>query len=662
MADATVWSDFDTIRNNIRMNTVDRLKQIISGLNEECGMRFSKAGKKQDLIDRITLTLDSWKSANMQDKYLKAKTIVTQVRQLGVYTPARSVSTGMQQARTAAISIPIGAHTTSLHSSRASDYASSSAANPHYPGHWAGNGGPSGGPKDIRFKSSPFFTVEQTVSSVVECPESTNAQDRRTQAVNFPLSADQMAKLKQPNYQVRLFCTSSTFWTSTPSTFRTNSVLCPVEFPATCEVRVNGMPLTANLKGLKKKPGTAPPPDITKFIRGGNTPNRIEMVYVNSQQPAQTNKKYYLVVMLVDATSVDQLVDRLKKGKYRSSDEVKRSRAAQASDDDDIVASGEKISLKCPLSFMRINTPCRSTNCVHPSCFDATTWFTMMEQTTTWLCPICEKVLNTEDLIIDGYFDQILKQCSEIVEDVIVEPDGEWHTSDNQFASPGWKALHPAKPALPSSISKPVPPPRLSPPKGNAVPSGSKPPQSEIYVLDSDDDEDEGQVKRELSPSYARSSLSAPQSGSAAPSVPSSQADDVIDLTLDSDDEVLHTRPAGDAGRKRSAADAGLDAGSIPTSPTESIWKKGRVELPPLPRSVLHPGSSNNLNTTAYIHNPPQVPNGSHSTTPFAHYQPYPTYSLPQYVPRGHHGNDQHYHPHEGHSYPRTSGNSNRWQ
>lgn len=26
-----------------------------------------------------------------------------------------------------------------------------------------------------------------------------------------------------------------------------------------------------------------------------------------------------------------------------------------------------------------------------------------MEQTTTWLCPVCEKALNPDDLMIDGY-------------------------------------------------------------------------------------------------------------------------------------------------------------------------------------------------------------------------------------------------------------------
>lgn len=49
------------------------------------------------------------------------------------------------------------------------------------------------------------------------------------------------------------------------------------------------MQLSANLKGMKKKPGTAPPPDLGKAVRHtAGAANRVEMVYVNSQQPVQT--------------------------------------------------------------------------------------------------------------------------------------------------------------------------------------------------------------------------------------------------------------------------------------------------------------------------------------------------------------------------------------
>lgn len=61
-----------------------------------------------------------------------------------------------------------------------------------------------------------------------------------------------------------------------------------------------------------------------------------------------------------------------------------------------------QIQPKLQLSYMRINTPCRSALCVHSQCFDAMSWFSVMEQTTTYMCPVCEKVLNHDDLIVDG--------------------------------------------------------------------------------------------------------------------------------------------------------------------------------------------------------------------------------------------------------------------
>jgi E3 SUMO-protein ligase PIAS1 len=184
-----------------------------------------------------------------------------------------------------------------------------------------------------------------------------------------------------------------------------------------------------------------------------------------------------------------------------------------------------------------------------------------MQQTTTWLCPVCERVLNVDELIIDGYattgllrsfflcefifricryFDQILKETPESVEDVMVEADGEWHTTDNQYASAQWRSTHP-----------PVPEPNPSPPSSTPkrIPTTQSPSQSlareqvkvkasgdDVVVLDSDD-EDEGRVKRELSPSFARDS-SGQRSFSTIPLVRTqTQGEDVIDLTLDSDDD-----------------------------------------------------------------------------------------------------------------------------
>ncbi|GBE78006.1 PINIT domain-containing protein [Sparassis latifolia] len=597
---ATSWDDFETSRHNVKLNTVDRLKQILTGFNEECQTNLTKSGKKQELIERITRELDQWRRTNNIDKWAKARVILNQVRTIGMYSPTRmsgehSFTTSVPPHKTYPAASSVG------HGYQSSVSGSSSSLpryDPYAPARIPTATHPSTSTvhpptPSIRFKPSPFFRVERAVSSVVECPESTSALDRRQQSIVFTMPNDVVMKLNSsnPTYQLRLYCTSSTYYMPS-SAFRTTSGPCPIEFPPTCEVRVNGVPLTANLKGMKKKPGTAPPPDLGKSLRtSSGASNRIEMVYVNSQQPV-LSKKYYLVVMLVETTTVDQLIERLKKGKYKSSHDIVTKMAQSAATDDDIVAGQQKMSLKCPLSYMRIVTPCRSSLCVHSQCFDALSWFSLMEQTTTWLCPVCEKVLNPEDLIVDGYFDEILKQTPESVEDVLVESDGQWHSSDNKCGSAEWKAAH--SPAKVLAALHPAPAVKRADTPVKVVPNGvngeakSGPSNAEIVILDSDD-EDEGRVKRELSPSYDGAPGSSNVSQASLPPRSQSQSTDVIDLTLDSEDEDSPTT----LSRKRKTVEIDLP------SPTEQIWKKSRSEAS-VPASTHTAGSSH----SSYLQSP----------------------------------------------------------
>ncbi|KAG7099103.1 hypothetical protein E1B28_000976 [Marasmius oreades] len=512
----------------------------------------------------------------MVDRWNKAKVVFDQVRTTGAYSPGRVSGSSMP----------------STSSASSSNYASTSyVKGSAYPAPVTVRYDPynrknlnvlspstssssivkppvTASRQAIQWKDSPFFEVDQPVSGLVECPETTSATDRKQQTVVFSLNAEQLEKLKRPSsrYQLRLFCTSSLYWTNSTS-YRSYQAPCPIEFPPTCEVRVNNVVLTASLKGMKKKAGTAPPPDLGKYVRMNTTQNRIEMVYVNSQQPAQP-KKFYLIVLLVEITSVDSLVKNLKQTRNRTSAEVLNQLHASVQEDDDIVAGPQKMSLKCPLSFMRINTPCRSEKCTHRQCFDATSWFSVMEQTTTYLCPICEHVLSWKELIIDGSFDDILSSCPDSVEDVMVEANGEWHTNDNKYGSANWKIKHPPTGSmkLPSPHQEPPfsvkaethdPPISTKPDSEKKLSNGAQ----QIMVLDSDDEDEEGMVKRELSPSSGN--------GTSSSSRPPPVQEDVIDLTVDSDEEDEVAQPK--QATKRKASDAAL-------SPTEAIWKKGRTE------------------------------------------------------------------------------------
>lgn len=196
-----------------------------------------------------------------------------------------------------------------------------------------------------------------------------------------------------------------------------------------------------------------------------------------------------------------------------------------------------------------------------------------------------------------------------------MEADGEWHTSDNKYGSIAWKASHPALAAparKPPSTSQPS---SRSPSKpSNTDANGkSKANNREIFVLDSDD-EDEGQVKRELSPSFASGSQSF---GASVPQTQASAApDDVIDLTLDSDDDEPPPRQTG----KRKATDSEAPS----TSPTEQIWKKSRMEAVPFRGSSSNAGDDSSASQ----------PNVSRTTVPplrfistYQNTSDYPSYS-----------------------------------
>lgn len=71
-------------------------------------------------------------------------------------------------------------------------------------------------------------------------------------------------------------------------------------------------------------------------------------------------------------------------------------------DDDDIIADSFKLSLKDPLAYMRISRPVRSTKCTHIQCFDPKWWIEGNAQHPQFLCPLCNKALQFDDLIIDG--------------------------------------------------------------------------------------------------------------------------------------------------------------------------------------------------------------------------------------------------------------------
>lgn len=236
------------------------------------------------------------------------------------------------------------------------------------------------------------------------------AQHRNSVTIPLRLSDHPIVQRcnEDKSYRIMVFCASD------------DSGLQDVAFPHQSELRVNGDEIKANLRGLKNKPGSTRPVDITNALRlRGNYMNNIEFTY------ALTNRKYYLIVNICKTTSVPELVTTIS-NRRKISEESVISELNKIAQDPDVVATSQVLSLKCPLSYMRLEVPCRSLSCTHLQCFDATSYLQLQEQGPQWLCPICNKSAPFDQLAVDGYVKVILENTSKSLETVTIEPNGKW--------------------------------------------------------------------------------------------------------------------------------------------------------------------------------------------------------------------------------------------
>ena len=145
---------------------------------------------------------------------------------------------------------------------------------------------------------------------------------------------------------------------------------------------------------------------------------------------------------LVRKSSAEELTDKISRGKIISKEHVLRESECKIkqcgvrgsnnnivrrqAEDADIVVESTIMSLKDPISTSRISIPCRSTVCAHNQCFDALCFIQLQEQAPTWTCPICNKSISYEALVVDQYFQDVLRQTDQSINKVTIEPDGQW--------------------------------------------------------------------------------------------------------------------------------------------------------------------------------------------------------------------------------------------
>ncbi|CAA7406269.1 unnamed protein product [Spirodela intermedia] len=110
--------------------------------------------------------------------------------------------------------------------------------------------------------------------------------------------------------------------------------------------------------------------------------------------------------------------------------------AAENSDSDsdlEVISDSVTVNLLCPMSGSMMKIAARFKPCVHIGCFDLETFVELSQRSRKWQCPICLKNCSVENLIIDPYFNRIirlLQSCGRDVSEVDVKPDGSWRVKN----------------------------------------------------------------------------------------------------------------------------------------------------------------------------------------------------------------------------------------
>ncbi|WWC86507.1 uncharacterized protein L201_001384 [Kwoniella dendrophila CBS 6074] len=420
------------------------------------------------------------------------------------------------------------------------------------------------------WKPNPMWKPIRALTSMEMLPDishNENSHVRRERKTNFSIPNEVIEKLNytrdhlksHPRYAIRLFCTSSDHYKppgmpALPGQPVPTNKTIPIEYPSNPDIMVDSYPLSFKEKGLRGKAGSAPPFDLEKTPNGlSRVPGRMTTITMGHSGPTVGKKKdvakrFFYQIVFTEITTKDELLNRLK-GLIPTSVEASLAEfKKRQEEDDDIVVGTSVMSLKDPLAYMRMTRPVRSSKCTHIQCFDAQWWIESNAQHPQWHCPHCGKELQFPELIVDGYVMAILNACPDSVDDVVLEPSGDWHTEDNKYGSAAWMATHGVAAPLPAEKKADLAPT----PQSNGTPVENTIPKRKIVELLSDsEDEDEQPLSRtngSTRPSIPPLPAAAPPRLTPAPTPAAGTtssarssiqpANEIIDLTIsDSEDE-----------------------------------------------------------------------------------------------------------------------------
>ncbi|GJQ80180.1 hypothetical protein Trydic_g23757 [Trypoxylus dichotomus] len=293
---------------------------------------------------------------------------------------------------------------------------------------------------DVHFKRLPFFDV---IADLIKPSSLVPLNTHRIQEGTFyfhltPAQATDIASSRD----VRLG-TKIEYVKQVQMRFCLLETTCEQEdfFPPNVVVKVNNKLCPLPNPVPTNKPGVEPkrpprPVNITPLIKLSPTcPNTIHVSWGSDYV-----RGYAITVVLVHKRTSQDLLQRLKNKGVKHSDYTRGLIKEKLNEDADceIATTSLRVSLMCPLGKMRMSTPCRAITCQHLQCFDAYLFLQMNERKPTWSCPVCDKPALYDNLVIDGYFQEVLNSndLNSDITEIQLNKDGSWSLQTVEKKSP----------------------------------------------------------------------------------------------------------------------------------------------------------------------------------------------------------------------------------
>ncbi|XP_015201819.1 zinc finger MIZ domain-containing protein 1a isoform X4 [Lepisosteus oculatus] len=388
-------------------------------------------------------------------------------------------------------------------------------------------------------------------------------------------------------------------------------------WPASVQVSVNATPLTIE-RGDNKT--SHKPLHLKHVCQPGRNTIQITVTACCCS--------HLFVLQLVHRPSVRSVLQGLLKKRLLPAEhcitKIKRNFSSVAASSGNATLNGEdgveqtaiKVSLKCPITFRRIQLPARGHDCKHVQCFDLESYLQLNCERGTWRCPVCNKTALLEGLEVDQYMWGILNaiQNSEF-EEVTIDPTCSWRPvpiksdmhikedPDGPLAK-RFKTMSPSQMIMPNVMEMiaalgpgPSPYPSLPPPPGgNSSEYGS---QGNSYQGHGNFDFPHGNPGGTSMNDF----MHGPQL-SHPPDIPSSLMNPDKPLSHNMPDTIAHP---GSADQSHSSMQQGLHAPPHPSSQSgQPLHHSGppqpsRPPPPPQPGPNSHPHSDLTFNPSSAL-------------------------------------------------------------